>query len=51
MINLSQGMFEKDCWFASQGRDREANRCSQEIQHIQIWLCCKNWTSWVSSAV
>lgn len=32
--SLKQGMFEEDGWFPSQGRDREANRCLQEIQHI-----------------
>ncbi|KAF8090947.1 hypothetical protein N665_0461s0032 [Sinapis alba] len=38
-------MCKKDGCFPSQGRNREADRSSQEVQHIKVLLCCKNPTS------
>ncbi|KAF3552133.1 hypothetical protein DY000_02009116 [Brassica cretica] len=33
---------KEDGWFPSKGRNREANRSSQEVQHLKVLLCCKN---------
>ncbi|CAN6877583.1 unnamed protein product [Brassica oleracea] len=36
------GVREEDGWFPSKGRNREANRSSQEVQHLKVLLCYKN---------